>query len=119
MIIPKEVLKKFDEMYRELVLADEKDHEIWFEYVFLSWQWWLCIALTIIPWILWWKFRKKESTNRLILGAFYIMTISLILDSFGTELGFWDYRYEPVPFLPSFLPWDLSFLQCSFFFLYK
>jgi hypothetical protein len=117
MIIPKDVAKKIDEMYKTLVQSDQKDHEIWFEYVFLSWQWWFCIIISVIPWILWWKFRKKESTNRLILGAFYIMTISLILDSFGTELGFWDYRYEPVPFLPSFLPWDLSFLPVLFLFL--
>lgn len=114
MIIPKEAAKKIDRVYKELVKADQKDHDIWFEYVFLSWQWWLCIILSIIPWVLWWKYRKKESTNRLLLGAFFIMFISTVLDSYGTELGFWDYRYEPVPFLPSFVPWDLSLLPITF-----
>ncbi|MCQ6275423.1 hypothetical protein JMM81_10675 [Bacillus sp. V3B] len=114
MIIPEEAAKKIDDVYKTLVSADQKDHEIWFEYVFLSWQWWFCVILSIIPWILWWKFRKKESTHRLLYGAFFIIFISMFLDSFGTELGYWDYRYEPLPFLPSFVPWDLSLLPITF-----
>ncbi|MGN7297415.1 CBO0543 family protein [Ferdinandcohnia sp. SAFN-114] len=114
MIIPEETAKKIDGIYITLAEADQKDHEIWLEYVFLSWQWWLCVILTIVPWVVWWKYRKKESTNRLLYGAFFIIGISIILDSFGSELGFWDYRYEPIPFLPSFMPWDLSLLPILF-----
>ena len=107
----------FDDFDKVLVKANQKDHDIWFEYVFLSWQWWFCVILSIIPWILWWKFRKKESTHRLLYGAFFMMFISMFLDSFGAELGYWDYRYEPLPFLPSFVPWDLSLLPISFLIL--
>ena len=114
MIIPTEVAEKLDNVYKLLVKANQKDHDIWFEHVFLSWQWWLCIILSILPWVLWWKYRKKESTHRLLYGAFFIMIISMFLDSFGTELGYWDYRYEPLPFLPSFVPWDLSLLPIGF-----
>lgn len=114
MILPKEPVKKIDDVYKALVQANQKDHDIWFEYVFLSWQWWFCILLSIIPWILWWKYRKKESTHRLLYGAFFIMFISMSLDSFGAELGYWDYRYEPLPFLPSFAPWDLCLLPITF-----
>ncbi|WP_299093895.1 CBO0543 family protein [uncultured Metabacillus sp.] len=114
MFIPEEAAKKIDDVYKMLVFADQKDHEIWFEYVFLSWQWWFCVTLTVIPWVLWWKFRKKESTSRLLYGAFFIIIISMFLDSFGAELNLWDYRFEPIPFLPSFLPWDLSLLPVVF-----
>ncbi|WP_078410526.1 CBO0543 family protein [Priestia abyssalis] len=114
MVIPEEAAKKIDDIYKILALADKKDHKIWFDYVFLSWPWWLGVMLTMVPWAFWWKFRKKESTSRLLYGAFFIIIISMFLDSFGTELGFWDYRYEPIPFLPSFLPWDLSLLPVSF-----
>ncbi|WP_018933954.1 CBO0543 family protein [Gracilibacillus lacisalsi] len=114
MIIPEEVAKKTDEAYHFLVKANQKDHIIWMEDVFLSWQWWFCFILAIIPWVLWWKFRKKESTSRLLLGAFFTMFISISLDSYGTELGYWDYRYELLPFLPSFFPWDLSLLPVAF-----
>ncbi|WP_163538481.1 CBO0543 family protein [Gracilibacillus sp. YIM 98692] len=114
MIIPKEAVKKIDDVYKDLVKTDQKYMDIWFEYVFLSWQWWGCVIFSIFPWILWWKFRKKESTHRLLYGAFFIMLISMFLDAFGTELGYWDYRYEPLPFLPSFVPWDLSLLPIAF-----
>lgn len=114
MITPEEAAKKMDDIYKVLALADQKDREIWFEYVFLSWQWWFGVILTIVPWVLWWKYRKKKSTNRLLYGAFFIMIISISLDSFGSELGYWDYRYEPIPFLPSFLTMDLSLLPIFF-----
>lgn len=114
MFIPNDTEKKIDDIYKKLVNSDKEDHEIWFEYVFLSWQWWFCVIITVIPWVIWWKFRKKGSTNRLLHGAFFVTIISMFLDSIGTELGFWDYRYEPVPFLPSFLPWDLSLLPVVF-----
>ncbi|WP_208589688.1 CBO0543 family protein [Gracilibacillus suaedae] len=114
MIIPDDVAKKIDDVYRSLVVVNQKDHEVWIEYVLLSWQWWLFLILSIIPWLLWWKFRKKDSTNRLLLGAFFTIIISMFLDSFGAELGYWDYRYELIPFLPSFFPWDLSLLPVIF-----
>ena len=116
MIIPEEVGQKIDEIYELLVRADQKDHEIWFEYVLFSWQWWLGVILTIIPWTLWWIFRKKDSTGRLLCGGFFLISTSMLLDSFGTELGFWDYRYETLPFLPSFLPWDLTIIPVLFLF---
>jgi hypothetical protein len=117
MIIPAEVATKIDDVYKKLALVNKKDRQIWFEYEFLSVQWCFSVLLSIIPWILWWKFRKKDSSNRLLCGAFFIIAISMLLDSFGTELGFWDYRYEAVPFLPSFIPWDLCFLPVIFMYL--
>ncbi|WP_332693077.1 CBO0543 family protein [Halalkalibacter lacteus] len=116
-MIPNEIAKNIDQTYKVLVEAQEQNHAIWIEYVFLSWQWWLCLFVTIIPWVIWWYYRKKRSTNRLLLGAFFIISISMFLDSFGAELGYWDYRYEVLPFLPSFLPWDLSLIPVFFLFL--
>lgn len=117
MIVPKSVAEKIDEVYRELAHVNEQDRHIWIQYEFLSWQWLLLVLLSIIPWLVWWKLRKKESTSRLLYGAFFVMWFSMLLDSFGTELGLWDYRYEILPFLPSFIPWDLSILPVFFMFL--
>lgn len=98
MIVPKSVAEKIDEVYRELAHVNEQDRHIWIQYEFLSWQWLLLVLLSIIPWLVWWKLRKKESTSRLLYGAFFVMWFSMLLDSFGTELGLWDYRYEILPF---------------------
>lgn len=117
MVLPEKVVKEFDAVYNTLVQANQRDHQIWFEHVFLSWQWGFMLILTISPWVLWYIFRKKESTNRLLCGAFFVMSTAMILDAFGTELGYWSYRYELIPFLPSFVPWDLCLLPVSFLIL--
>ncbi|WP_209123841.1 CBO0543 family protein [Alkalihalobacillus sp. BA299] len=117
MIIPEKVSQKINDAYQLLVSANQIDHAIWLEYVFLSWQWWLCVVLSTLPWLFWYKFRQKKSTNRLLLGGFFIISISMFLDSLGSELNLWDYRYEVIPFLPSFMPWDLSLLPVLFLFI--
>jgi hypothetical protein len=33
--------------------------ELWFDYVVFSWRWWIVSFLTIVPWMIWWKYRKK------------------------------------------------------------
>lgn len=35
-----------------------------------TWQWWFGIALFIVPWIIWFILRNKESTGRLLLGGY-------------------------------------------------
>lgn len=40
--------------------------ELWQEEIVFSWQWWAGVLLTIFPWILWTKYRQKESTHRLL-----------------------------------------------------
>lgn len=50
--------------------------EIWSEGVLFTWQWWIGVALTIVPWLLWIIFRKKESTLRFLTVGFFVMFIS-------------------------------------------
>lgn len=37
---------------------------IWLKDIVFTWHWWIDLSLTILPWILWLKVRKKESTHR-------------------------------------------------------
>ncbi|MBS4173372.1 CBO0543 family protein [Bacillus sp. FJAT-49736] len=62
-----------------------------------TWQWWLGIALFILPWVIWIIFRKKESTGRLLIGGFITIILSLIIDLITNSLGIWAY---PMKFLP-------------------
>jgi hypothetical protein len=38
------------------------------------------------------------------------MTISLALDAIGVQLGLWSYRYEVLPFIPAYIPYDLALM---------
>lgn len=91
--------------------------EIWREYVLFSGLWWFGVLLSIIPWVIWFIFRKKRSTDRLLYVGFMVMTISVILDILGDQLGFWHYRFNVIPVLPTYFPWDLTLMPLTIMFL--
>jgi hypothetical protein len=87
--------------------------DIWKEYVLFSELWWLGVGLSIIPWIVWFIIRKKDSTDRLLYVALFVMVISLCLDVLGDQLGIWSYRYNVIPVLPTYLPWDITLMPLT------
>jgi magnesium-transporting ATPase (P-type) len=99
--------------YESLYKADHQIYLAWLQYVIFTWQWWLQLALTIIPWILWVIFRKKHSSRRLLLSGLFIITISYFLDVVGITLGLWQYRWELLPMTPSITPWDASLIPVA------
>ena len=89
----------------------------WVKYTFLTWQWWFGLSLAIIPWTTWIIFRKKESTDRLLLAGFLVIIISSWFDLIGILFGLWSYHYNVIPVSPSFAPWDFTLLPVSIMFL--
>jgi hypothetical protein len=91
--------------------------EVWSDHVVFSWLWWLGVFLSIVPWLIWIKYRKKDSSDRLLFVGFFVAVISLCLDVIGDQLGLWHYRFVVIPFLPSYLPWDLTLMPLTVMFL--
>jgi len=83
---------------------------LYMDNIFLTWRWWLCAAMTILPWVLWIIFRKKGSTSRLLFSGFVVIILSMLLDDIGVELNFWDYHVDIDAINPSFILWDMSVL---------
>jgi xanthine/uracil permease len=75
------------------------------------------VILTVVPWILWLFFRKKESTYRLLASGLIVMLISSWLDFVGIALGLWHYNFDVLPLLPSYLPWDFTLIPVIIMFL--
>jgi hypothetical protein len=77
---------------------------------FLStWQWWFGLALFIVPWIVWFRLRKKDSTGRLLLGGLLTIILSLTIDLAALSLGLWSYPMVIIPVAPFlFLPYHFS-----------
>jgi hypothetical protein len=77
---------------------------------FLStWQWWFGLALFIVPWIVWFRLRKKDSTGRLLLGGLLTIILSLTIDLAALSLGLWSYPMVIIPLAPFlFLPYHFS-----------
>ncbi|MGM7722099.1 CBO0543 family protein [Metabacillus sp. Hm71] len=113
----KEYLKKAEKIYELIEETHNKKLDFWIENVVFTWQWWLGVFLSVVPWILWFYFRKKESTYRLLCAGFFIIFISCWFDFIGITLGLWHYNYDVLPFLPSYLPWDFTILPVIVMFL--
>jgi hypothetical protein len=106
-----------DQVINQIEGLIHKKIEIWYEQVLFSGLWWMGVGLSIIPWILWFIFRKKDSTDRLLYPGFYVMSISLILDVLGDQLGLWHYRFNVIPVLPTYFPWDVTLMPVAILFL--
>lgn len=96
--------------YDQLVDAHYNFLDFWMQNTLFHWDFWLSWLLTIVPWILWFRFRKKDSTHRLLFAAFFVIFISLLLDFVGTVYGLWYYTGKALPLMPAFMPWDLTLL---------
>ncbi|KRF09957.1 hypothetical protein ASG93_19220 [Paenibacillus sp. Soil787] len=54
-----------------------------------TWQWWICIVLSILPWWFWWKYKNKFYWKELLYSGAIITIITCILDTVGYKLGYW------------------------------
>ncbi|WP_205672395.1 CBO0543 family protein [Ammoniphilus sp. YIM 78166] len=92
------------------------------EAFYFTWQWWFGVALMVLPWIIWFLLRKKESTNRLLQTAFLVIILSIFIDMIAFSKGAWSYPMEIVPISPMLLlPYHFSLVPVTviFFIQYK
>jgi hypothetical protein len=108
-----QVINNLEKSYSLIVQANNDMIYIWSHHVLFTWRWWISLAFTIIPWVIWIVKRKKESTHRLLYAAFFTMLISSWFDVLGILFGLWSYHFELVPFSPAFLPWDITFIPVT------
>lgn len=114
----RDYVHKLNELQDLLSKLSTETRSHFMENIFLTWRWWLCFGLTVIPWILWFVFKKKESTARLLFAGFSAMVISMLLDDIGVELNLWNYNVDFDAINPSFILWDMSVLPVvTMFFL--
>ncbi|NHM30943.1 CBO0543 family protein [Neobacillus terrae] len=91
--------------------------EAWKQEVLFTWEWWLGILISVLPWLLWFLFRKKDSTDRLLYAGFFVALISLTLDNIGVQVSAWNYLKPVTPAIPSYLPYDFTLLPITIMFL--
>lgn len=112
-----DILQKVKQIYHEGSEANSQYISLWKEEIVFTWRWWVSVIMTILPWILWILFRKKESTARLLGAGFLTMFIAAWMDFIGVDLGLWYYPIDSIPFVPSYIPYDFCVLPVSVMFL--
>lgn len=105
-----EIIEISDNTVNQIKELIDQKIQIWADHVVFSGLWWMGVGLSIIPWIIWFVIRKKESTDRLFYVGFYVMTLSVVLDILGDQMGLWHYRFNVIPVLPTYFPWDVTLM---------
>ena len=108
-----EYVRKVNELQDACSKNSAMIRALYMEHVFLTWRWWLCFAMMVVPWILWIIFRKKDSTARLLFAGFFTTIVAMLLDDIGVELNYWDYHVDIDAINPSFLLWDMTLLPIA------
>jgi hypothetical protein len=112
----KHVIKLIDDNVTEIEKLVQQCIEIWINNIVFSGLWWMGVALTIIPWIIWLLFRERDSSDRILYAGFFVMVISVCLDAIGDQYGLWTYRFNVIPVFPAYLPWDVTLMPVTVMF---
>lgn len=92
-----EGLNQIDKATRKITEGNQLIVDTIMDAFLFTWQWWLALAMIIIPWITWLILRKRESTARIFSAGLLVMVLSEILDTFGVSFGKWAYPVKVFP----------------------
>ncbi|KAF0822093.1 hypothetical protein V7200_07550 [Cytobacillus firmus] len=70
-----QIIKLINEQYKTIDDAHSSLSEIWIKDILFSFGWMTTFLLTVVPWIIWFIFRNKESSARLMIGGLWAMIL--------------------------------------------
>ena len=100
-------------MYRQLSI------EHWVKFEVFTWQWWIGIAVVIIPLLLWWKQVDKRRILEISVYGLLVNIFAIFLDVVGSELVLWNYTIRILPQMPLLFPVDYILLPISYMLIYQ
>lgn len=112
-----EKIKEAGVFFQKIAETTKAYIQYWTSNTLFHWDFWLSWLFAIAPWIIWARYRKKESTGRLLLAGFLGLIISSWFDFIGVELGLWYYSGLAIPTIPSYVPWDFCLIPVFIMFL--
>ncbi|MEH7156342.1 CBO0543 family protein [Neobacillus drentensis] len=92
-----EGLNQIDKATQQLTDANKLVVEAIMNAFLFTWQWWVALAMMVIPWVIWGIFRNRESSARIFSAGLLVMVLSEILDTVGVSFGKWAYPVKLVP----------------------
>lgn len=92
-----EGLNQIDKATQELTKANKLIVDAIMNAFLFTWQWWIAVAMIVVPWTIWVIYRKRESSARIFSAGLMVMVLSEILDTLGVSFGKWAYPIKVVP----------------------
>ncbi|MFT8871646.1 MAG: CBO0543 family protein [Sporolactobacillus sp.] len=102
-----------EKLYQKLLHAHQSYLTYWSQHVLFSWQWFLGVALLVIPAIAWILWRDRRRADRLQYAGLFVALISAYLDYLGLFFGLWYYNYPVIPFTENYFPSSLTVLPIA------
>lgn len=93
----REGLDQIDKVTQMIAEANELTIEAVMNTFLLTWQWWIALALILVPWGVWLIVRDRETSARLFSAGLLVMVLSEILDAIGVSFGKWAYPVKVIP----------------------
>lgn len=91
----------------------------WLNYELFTPQFWLLIAMFILPWFIWWRLVDKSRLLEIVVYGLLVQTIATFLDEVGCQLNWWEYIYDIEPLFPRLIPMNFSFLPVCYMLVYQ
>lgn len=104
------------EMTKELTKARIEN---WLATDLFTWQWWLILAVFVIPWVVFYYTGDRKQLPKLLLYGILITLFIITLDLTGFEDGLWYYPFKLLPFGPLTAYIDVSPLPIIYMLEYQ
>lgn len=92
----------------------------WYGDDLFSWQWWILLVASILPWILWFKYFVPRKEPILVFTYGLIMGVmATFWDVIGADQLLWAYPTKLIPMVPPLFPADLAVIPVSFMLVYS
>lgn len=93
--------------------------DYWLHYNLYTWQWYVLLAMLILPYVIWWKLVDKKRLLPIVAMGLMVMTTANWMDQVGSELGWWYYPYKTIPIFPQMIPVNYAMLPVGYMLLYQ
>lgn len=102
-----------DKIYNKVLQVNLEVYNIWITNIVFTWRWWLGVALSIFPWIIWIKIRNKNDPARLFFVGLLAAMVANTLDTIGVSYNLWHYDWKVIPYITVYFPWDFTLFPVS------
>lgn len=112
------------EMIETIRKAEIKESHRWTEYWqdyshFFTWQFWVVLAMFVLPLIMVVLFIDRKKAFHIGFYGYSVHVFFAYTDVIGTSNGLWIYPYKLLPYFPSNLTLDASFVPVCYMLLYQ
>lgn len=116
-------MNKYDPLLDEITALKKELHELFMKHYaeqeLFSVNWWIAVALLVIPLIVWWRMVDRKRLREIMIFGFGCNVIAGFLDVFLSDYMLWEYPVRVIPQISLFIPVDYVIVPVVGMYLYQ